>query len=160
MAAKGMQQICRSISSRLDHSYCQIMFFSSTYSDEIMALLRQIIQNSLVLKLENRQMLVNIRQFFIYCDDSQQKYNTIEQLYTNLTVGQAMIFCQTTRDALDLTVKLELANYAVKEIMSILDTEQRKRVITTFRAGVFGVLIATNIAAHGKFISIISFRLR
>lgn len=149
MAAEGMQQIYLSILDDLDHSYCQIMFFSSTYSDEIIAFSRQIISNPHVLRLGHRQMPVNIRQFFIYCDDDHQKYNTIEQMYANLTVGQAMIFCQTTQDALDLTMRLQLANYAVKEIMSILDIEQRKTVITKFREGVFGVLIATNIAARG-----------
>lgn len=157
MAPEGMQQACLSILNGLDHSSCQIMFFSSTYSNEIIAFSRQCIQDPLVLRLGNRQMLADIRHFFIYCDDNQQKYDNIEQMYANLTIGQTMIFCQTIRNALDLTMRLELSNHAVREIMSILDIEQRKRNIEQFRAGVFGVLIATNIVARGSFISIIFF---
>lgn len=149
MTPQGMGRICSRILSRLDQSHCQIMFFSSTYSDELVKSSRQTIQNLLVLRPKNRQMLPNISQYFITCNDKQEKYNAIEQMYANLTIGQAMIFCQTTQDALDLTMKLELANYAVKEIMSILDIQQRETIITKFRQGVFGVLIATNLAARG-----------
>jgi ABC-type transport system involved in Fe-S cluster assembly fused permease/ATPase subunit len=50
---------------------------------------------------------------------------------------------------------MELEKHSVREIMSILDTVQRETVIK-----LFPVLISTNIAARGIFISSIFFGLR
>jgi superfamily II DNA/RNA helicase len=150
-----IQPICVYILSRLNRSNCQMMLFSATYSDEIMVLAHEIVPNPFVLTLKReKQTLVNIRQFFIRCYDKEHKYNAIEQIYASLTVGQAIIFCRTTYTALDLVIRMEMQKHSVREIMSILDIEQREAVIKQFREGVFRVLISTNIAARGKFISI------
>jgi ATP-dependent RNA helicase DDX19/DBP5 len=131
------------------------MLFSATYSDEMMAYAREIVPNPFVSRLRREQQtLANIRQFFIRCYDPQKKYNAIEQMYASLTVGQAIIFCRTKFTALDLVIRMERQKHSVREIMSILDIEQRETRIKQFREGVFRVLISTDIAARGKFISI------
>jgi ATP-dependent RNA helicase DDX19/DBP5 len=156
-----VQPICAYILSRLNRSNCQMMLFSATYSDEMIAYAREIVPNPFVLRLRReKQTLANIRQFFIRCYEKEQKYNAIEQVYASLTVGQAMIFCRTKATAFDLVVRMERQKHSVREIMSILDIEQRKAVIKDFREGVFRVLISADSAARGKFISIIFFRLR
>jgi ATP-dependent RNA helicase DDX19/DBP5 len=161
IAIEDVRKTCVNIIRRLNRSDCQIMLFSATYSDETMASARKIVPNPHILRLRReKQILTNIRQFFIRCDNQEQKYYAIEEIYAGLTVGQAMIFCQTKLKALDLAMKMQLQKHSVREIMSILDTEQREEVIKQFREGVFRVLISTNIAARGKFISIIFFCLR
>jgi ATP-dependent RNA helicase DDX19/DBP5 len=150
-----VQPICAYILSRLNHSNCQMMLFSATYSDEAMLFALEIVQNPVVLRLKReKQMSPNIRQFFLRCYNPQQKYNAIEQMYASLTVGQTIIFCRTKATALDLVIRMEMQNHSVREIMSILDIEQRETRIKQFRQGVFRVLISTDIAARGKFISI------
>jgi superfamily II DNA/RNA helicase len=150
-----VQPICVYILTRLNRSNCQIMLFSATYSDEMMAYAREIVPNPFVSRLRREQQtLANIRQFFIRCYDPQKKYNAIEQMYASLTVGQAIIFCRTKFTALDLVIRMERQKHSVREIMSILDIEQRETRIKQFREGVFRVLISTDIAARGKFISI------
>jgi ATP-dependent RNA helicase DDX19/DBP5 len=136
------------------------MLFSTTYSDAAMLFVREVIREPVVLRLKcEKQVLNNIKQFFIRCDDREQKYHAIEQMYANLTVGQTMIFCQTKVTARELAVRMAEQKHSVREIMSILDIEQREAVIKQFREGVFRVLIPTDIAARGKFISIIFFHL-
>jgi superfamily II DNA/RNA helicase len=155
IVTNNFQQTCVNIVLDLNRSNCQIMLFSATYSDEMMVLAREIVPNPFVLILKReKQTLVNIRQFFIRCYEKEQKYNAIEKMYASLTVGQAIIFCRTKETALDLVVRMEMQKHSVREIMSILDIEQRKAVIEDFRKGDFRVLISTDIAARGKFISI------
>jgi ATP-dependent RNA helicase DDX19/DBP5 len=156
-----VQPTCAYILSRLNRSNCQMMLFSTTYSDEVMSFAREIVRDPVVLTSKReKQMLTNIKQFFIRCYDPQQKYYAIRQIYAQITVEKAMIFCRTKYTALDLLVRMELQKHSVREIISILDIEQRETCIKQFRQGVFRVLISTDIAARRKFISIIFFRLR
>lgn len=150
ISTEDFERIYLYIFRSLNRLNCQMMLFSATYSDEIMKFARQIIPKPVVLRLRHEdQKLVNIRQFFIRCYGKEQKYNTIEHMYACLTIGQTMIFCQTKGTALDLTIRMERQQHSVREIMSILEIEQREAIIRNFREGVFRVLIATNIAARG-----------
>ncbi|CAF4720765.1 unnamed protein product, partial [Rotaria sp. Silwood2] len=87
-----------------------------------------IVNNPVALSLKReKQTLNNIRQFFICCYETEQKFYAIEQIYTHVIVGQAMVFFCRTRATAHI--------------------EQRAAVIGQFRERVFNLLISTNAAA-------------
>ncbi|CAF1494237.1 unnamed protein product [Adineta steineri] len=138
----------------LNISHCQMMLFSATYSDEIIAFARQIVPAPVVLTLKrNKQMLRNVRQFLIFFRDPQDKYAAIEHIYTSITVGQAIIFCGRKKTADDLAVELanrmSKQNHSVGVLKGNLGTEERVAVLQRFRDGQFRVLISTDITARG-----------
>jgi superfamily II DNA/RNA helicase len=151
IATQNFQQMCVNVVEGLNRSNCQVMLFSATYSDEVMDFAKVIVQNPVVLRLKrDKQALKNIRQFFIRCYDSEQKYAAIEQIFASLTVGQAIIFCRTKATARDLNIRMANQGHSVRELTGDLNIDQRANIINTFREGVFRVLISTNLTARGK----------
>ena len=147
---QGFQETCINIVRNLDRSHCQMMLFSATYSDKVMEFAREIVPNPAVLKLRReKQALANIKQYYINCYTSDQKYQAIEQIYAQLSVGQAMIFCRTKATVRELHVRMANDKHSVRELTAALDTEQRASVIKQFRDGNFRVMISTNVTARG-----------
>jgi len=155
IATQNFQQTCVDLVRGLNRN-CQMMLFSATYSDEVMIFAREIVKDPVVLRLKReKQALQNIQQYFIKCYTPEQKYHAIEQIYTCLTVGQAMIFCRTKATARELSVRMANQQHSVRELTAALDIEQRAAVIKQFREGIFRVLISTNVTSRGKFIFIL-----
>ncbi|CAF4235406.1 unnamed protein product, partial [Adineta steineri] len=150
IATQGFQQNCSTLVKNLDISHCQLMLFSATYSDEVMNFAREIVPTPVVLRLKReKQTLNNIYQYYICCYDLQQKYQAIEQIYTELTVGQAMIFCRTKRTADELATQMSNQNHSVGLLTGDLTVEQRAAIVQKFREGQFRVLVSTNVTARG-----------
>ena len=100
IATENFQQICVDLVKGLNQSECQMMLFSATYSDEVMDFARKIVPNPVVLRLKReKQVLNNIKQYFINCADPQQKYHAIEHIYAQLTIGQAIIFLSNKKNS-------------------------------------------------------------
>ncbi|CAF5158035.1 unnamed protein product, partial [Rotaria sp. Silwood1] len=146
ITTEGFQKTCVDLVRSLNPSICQMMLFSATYSDEVMAFASEIVKDPVVLRLKReKQTLNNIRQFFIRCYDPEQKYHAIEQIYAYLPLGQAMIFCRTKATARELAVRMASQQHSVRELTGALDIEQRASVIRQFRDRVFNVLISTKV---------------
>ncbi|CAF2230180.1 unnamed protein product [Rotaria magnacalcarata] len=140
IATEGFQQTCVGLVKGLNPA-CQMMLFSATYSDEVMAFAREIVTQPIVLRLKReKQALNNIRQLFIRCDNPEQKFYAIEQIYAHLVLGQAMIFCRTKTTARDLASRMANQQHSVRELTAALDIQQRASVIHQFRERVFNVL--------------------
>jgi ATP-dependent RNA helicase DDX19/DBP5 len=151
IATANFREVCVKLVNGLDISNCQMMLFSATYSDEVMIFAREIIRDPVVLRLKReKQALVNIRQFFIRCYDTEHKHYAVQQIYAQITVGQAMIFCRTKATARELAIRMAGEKHSVRELTAALDIEQRAAIIKQFREGIFRVLISTNVSARGK----------
>ncbi|CAF3303617.1 unnamed protein product [Rotaria socialis] len=149
IATEGFQQTCVGLVKGLNPA-CQMMLFSATYSDEVMTFAREIVTQPIVLRLKReKQALNNIRQLFIRCDNPEQKFYAIEQIYSHLVLGQAMFFCRTKATARALAIRMSNEQHSVRELTAALDIEQRASVIRQFRERVFNVLISTNVTARG-----------
>ena len=151
IATGNFQQTCVRLLNGLSPN-CQIMLFSATYSDDVMAFAREIVREPGVLRLKReKQMLTNIKQFYVICYNDKQKYQIIEQIYSSLTVGQAMFFCRTNATARVLAGRLAAQGHSVRELTTALEIEERVAVIQQFQEGIFRSLISTNVSPRGKF---------
>uniref|UniRef100_A0A8C3FWW0 RNA helicase n=1 Tax=Chrysemys picta bellii TaxID=8478 RepID=A0A8C3FWW0_CHRPI len=104
----------------------------------------------LFLSLVSKEMtLTNIRQYYFLCENKQDKYKALCNIYGSITVGQAIIFCQTRRNAKWLSQKLSQDGHKVSILSGELTVEQRAAVIQRFRDGKEKVLVTTNVCARG-----------
>ena len=55
----------------------------------------------------------NIGQYWVQCETEELKYNAIANIYGVVTIGQAMIFCQTRKTASWLVEKMTKDGHAV-----------------------------------------------
>lgn len=76
---------------------CQMMFFSATYDTEVMEFAEIIVKNPTVIKLQREEeSLENIKQYYVKCQNMDEKYQAITNIYGVITIGQAIIFCQVS----------------------------------------------------------------
>lgn len=93
IATQGHQDQCIRIHKQLPTS-CQMMFFSATYEKEVMDFAEYIVPNPIIIKLMREQeSLDNIKQYYVKCNNQDEKYQAITNIYGVITVGQAIMFC-------------------------------------------------------------------
>ncbi|CAF5009842.1 unnamed protein product [Rotaria sp. Silwood1] len=92
----GFSQICIDLIKNTIAKDCQTMLFSATYSDEVMDFVKRIIEKPVIFRLKHEeQSLSNIfvRQFYIECNNDEEKYDAVKTIYLSITIRLAMIFC-------------------------------------------------------------------
>ncbi|XP_047912669.1 ATP-dependent RNA helicase DDX25-like isoform X8 [Anser cygnoides] len=129
---------------------CQMLLFSATFKETVWNFAMQIVSNPIIIKLRQEELtLSNIRQYYFVCRNREEKYEALCNIYGSITVGQAMIFCQTRRSADWLLVEMSKDGHKVAMLTAELTIVQRANVIQRFRDGKEKVLITTNVCARG-----------
>lgn len=129
---------------------CQMLLFSATYEQEVMSFATSIIPDPVIIRLRKEQeSLDNIKQYYVWCDNEEKKYEALANLYGVLTIGQSMVFCHTRRSASWLAGKMVKDGHAVGLLTGELDIEQRLSILNRFRDGKEKLLITTNVCARG-----------
>merc|ERR1712105_423200 len=95
------------------------------------------------------ESLENIKQVYVDCPTPEAKYRSIANIYGVITIGQAMIFCQTRKTASWLVEKMTADGHAVALLSGELTVEERIQVLDRFRDGLEKVLITTNVMSRG-----------
>lgn len=76
----------------------QIVLFSATFPENVRAFANKFAPNANKIELQRNELSVdNIRQFYMDCRDAEHKYEVLVSLYSLLTIGQSIIFCQVCR---------------------------------------------------------------
>ncbi|KAB0366636.1 hypothetical protein FD754_010792 [Muntiacus muntjak] len=131
-------------------SECQMLLFSATFEDSVWQFAERIIPDPNVIKLRKEELtLNNIRQYYVLCENRKDKYQALCNIYGGITIGQAIIFCQTRRNAKWLTVEMMQDGHQVSLLSGELTVDQRASIIQRFRDGKEKVLITTNVCARG-----------
>ncbi|XP_033925416.1 ATP-dependent RNA helicase DDX25 isoform X2 [Melopsittacus undulatus] len=129
---------------------CQMLLFSATFKATVREFAERIVSNPIMIMLrEDELTLSNIRQYFFVCRSREEKYEALCNIYGSITIGQAMIFCQTRRSADWLAVAMTQDGHQVAILTAELTVAHRANVIQRFRSGKEKVLIATNVCARG-----------
>lgn len=74
------------------------------------------------------ESLDNIGQYWVNCPTEESKYQAIDNIYSVITIGQAIIFCQTKKTAAWLSSKLKKDGHAVSLLSGDLTVEERIQV--------------------------------
>ena len=98
-----------------------------------------------------REMLTleGIKQFYIAVDDDRQKYATLKDLFSYLSVSQCIIYCNSIKRVQDLYEAMKEDEFPVCCIHSNMDKSEREVAFTAFKGGKSRVLISSNVTARG-----------
>jgi translation initiation factor 4A len=77
------------------------------------------------------------------------KLPTLTDLYTTLTITQAIIYCNTRRKVDWLTEQMKAGDYTVSSMHGDMDQRERDVIMREFRSGSSRVLITTDLLARG-----------
>ncbi|XP_018414520.1 PREDICTED: ATP-dependent RNA helicase DDX25-like [Nanorana parkeri] len=129
---------------------CQMLLFSATFEDTVWCFAERIVPDPNIIKLRKEEMtLDNILQFYDACEDRDQKFSALCNIYSTFTIAQAIIFCQTRKTAKWLSHEMLKDGHMVELLSGELTVIERAHIIQRFREGKEKVLITTNVCARG-----------
>ena len=115
---------------------CQMMLFSATYSEDVMQFAEQIVPDPIIIKLKREEeSLDTISQYYIECKNREEKFEALSNIYGSISIGQAIIFCDTKKNASYLVEKMAKEGHAVALLSGELTVDQRIAVLNRFREG-------------------------
>mmetsp|Transcript_11574 Transcript_11574/g.12720 ORF Transcript_11574/g.12720 Transcript_11574/m.12720 type:complete len:402 (-) Transcript_11574:1028-2233(-) len=128
----------------------QVVLVSATMPKEILDLTKLFMRDpKRILVKEEELTLEGIRQFYVPIDKEEQKFGLLSDLYENLDIQQAIIYCKTRSKVDWLTKKMTEKMFTVSSMHGDMDQNQRELVMREFRSGATRVLITTDLLARG-----------
>lgn len=149
---KGLGVDTLSIRGKLSPQ-CQILFFSATYTDEVIDFSKRIIDRAYVIKLGAKEELVldDIKQLWVDIKKRREaggKVGVLKDIYKFLTIQQSIIFVNEREVADDVSRQMRADGFSVSTLHRSI-TESRDEIMEAFRRGDSKVLVATNALARG-----------
>lgn len=145
----GFEEQVHGIMSRLPEE-AQVALFSATMPQACVDLAEHFLRSPTHILVKAEQVtLEGIRQFYVDVEREEWKLDTLCDLYEQLTVSQAMIFCSSKRKVEWLKDALDARDHTVSAIHGEMDDAERRRIMDEFKSGSSRILIATDLLARG-----------
>jgi len=149
MLSKGFNDQIYNIFQYLNQNI-QLALFSATMPDDILKLAKKIMNNPVKITMKKEELnLECIKQYFVALHDDLNKYDTLKDLFSVISVSQCIIYCNNVKRVIDLQNAMTNDGYSVCSIHSSMDKSEREKVFTNFRSGTYRVLISSDITARG-----------
>lgn len=128
----------------------QIVLFSATFPDHVRTFAGKFAPGANKIELQKNEVAIDsIRQFYMDCRNEEHKYDILVSLYSLLTIGQSIIFCQHRHTADRIAQRMTAEGHQVASLHGAKDAQERDMIIDNFREGREKVLITTNVIARG-----------
>ncbi|XP_006878678.1 PREDICTED: ATP-dependent RNA helicase DDX19B-like isoform X3 [Elephantulus edwardii] len=149
IATQGYQDQSIRIQRMLPRN-CQMLLFSATFEDSVWNFAQKVVPEPNIIKLKREEeTLDTIKQYYVLCNNREEKFQALCNLYGAITIAQAIIFCHTRKTASWLAAELSREGHQVALLSGEMVVEQRAAVIERFREGKEKVLVTTNVCARG-----------
>jgi translation initiation factor 4A len=129
----------------------RLCLFSATWPTEIIKFTDGILQDPVRILIKNTKEvpLQGIKQYYVQLDQEDWKFDTLCDIYSQLHINQAMIFCNKQSKADWLAMKMKDANFTLECLHGGMSAEERDKKMKDFRSGLSRVLITTDLTARG-----------
>ncbi len=128
----------------------QVALFSATMTEDVVAVANQLLRNPIKILVNPEAVpLDGITQYFVPLEREEWKFDALCDLYQQLNISQALIYCNKRQRAEWLAEKMAVAGFPMSVIHGEMDTEERKKRMANFRSGTVRVMISTDMLARG-----------
>jgi translation initiation factor 4A len=128
----------------------QIALFSATLPEDMFQITEKFMRNPVKIKMKTESLtLEGISQYFVALEDDKQKYDTLKDLFSAVTVSQCIIYCNSVRRVAELFEAMVDDGFPVCCIHSDMDSDARKTTFDKFTIGEYRVMISSNVTARG-----------
>lgn len=130
----------------------QILFFSATYTPEVVELARTLVPRAAIFRLHNAEesVLSVITQLWIDTTTVPDgKLGALKEIFTRIPIQQSIVFVERRNEADRVSTMMTTQGYDVSTLHSDLVGVERDRVMADFREQRTRVLITTNVLARG-----------
>ena len=119
-------------------------------SPDILQLTDKFMRDPIKILVKREEMtLQGIQQFYINVERDNWKFETICDIYENMTINQSIIYCNQKRNVDYLYKKLTEQHFVCSCIHGNMEYAERNQVMKKFRTGEARVLISTDLLARG-----------
>lgn len=127
-----------------------VCLFSATMPPEIVKFTDGILNDPVrILIAANQVPLQGIKQYYVPLENEDWKFDVLCDIYGQLPINQAIIYCNKRQKAEWLAMKMKDAKFTLECIHGEMTTEERKQRMDDFRTGKVRVLISTDLLARG-----------
>jgi translation initiation factor 4A len=128
----------------------QVALFSATLPDYIHSITSKFMRNPVKIYVKTEQLtLEGISQYFVAVEDDIQKYETLKDLYSYISVSQCIIYANSVKRVSDLYDAMCEDGFPVCRIHSNMDKKDRDQAFADFKIGRYRVLISSNVTSRG-----------
>jgi len=125
-------------------------FFSATMNDEVVEFVKKLLNNPARILIPAEEVnLKGINQYAIALDREDWKFEVLLDMYKNLDITQALIYCNTRKRVEWLADKMTTSGYPISFIHGEMEVKERMERMASFRRGETRVLISTDLLARG-----------
>jgi len=125
------------------------MLFSATLGDDVKRLARDHMNSPGEITIMPEKITVEQVTQKLYHVGRQDKFSLLLGILKKVTPGNALIFTNTKRAAVEVAKRLELNGINCEYIMGDLPQSSRLKIIDGIKSGKVRFLVATNVAARG-----------
>ena len=134
----------------------QKLFFSATLKGAVGKLALKLLTDPLEINVSEDLKNENITQKLYFADHIKHKNQLLEHILENENVFNAIVFTSTKRQCDKLVKELKVKDYQVAALHGDIRQNKRSRIIDQFKKNKIQILIATDVAARGIDIEVIS----
>jgi translation initiation factor 4A len=128
----------------------QVALFTATLPPSVSPIIEKIMRDPIVINVKREALtLEGISQFYVPVDSDSDKYSTLKLLFSDLTVSQCIIYCNSIKRVNDLYDIMKEEGYPVSMVHSSMDKSIRNNSFTEFKTGKSRVLISSDVTARG-----------
>jgi len=128
----------------------QVALFSATLPPFIHSLTSKFMREPVQIFVKTESLtLEGISQFYVAVENDQQKYDTLRDLFSYISMSQCIIYCNSVKRVAELHEAMLRDNFPVCCIHSNMDKSSRDQAFNEFRAGKQRVLISSNVTSRG-----------
>lgn len=118
--------------------------------NDVLALTKHFMRDPKKILVKSEDLtLEGISQYYIPIEKEEWKMEVMIDLYANLDINQALIYCNTKKRVVELEKLMNENDFAVSAMHSEMDQIKRDTLMKEFRTGATRVLIATDLLARG-----------
>jgi translation initiation factor 4A len=128
----------------------QVALFSATMPDEVVAVANKLLRNPVRILIPPEEVtLEGISQYYVAMQKEEWKFDALCDIYKQLNVNQALIYCNKRQRAEWLAEKMTAEGFPLSFIHGEMDVDERRNRMQAFRSGNVRVLISTDLLARG-----------
>ena len=128
----------------------KVALFSATMPQEVIVVANKLLVDPIRILIPPEDVTLDgIKQFCVTLEKEDWKYDVLCDIYKQLNINQAIIYCNKRQRAEWLAEKLSADGYPLSCIHGEMENDERRRRMEEFRSGKIRVLISTDLLARG-----------
>jgi translation initiation factor 4A len=128
----------------------QVALFSATMPPQVVEVAERLLRNPVRILVPPEEVtLEGIKQYAVDLPKEEWKIEALFDIYSQLNINQAMIYCNKRQRVEWLAEKLQNQGFPISYIHGEMEVGERKRRMASFRTGEVRVLISTDLLARG-----------